>query len=119
MITPTIKAISSPDVYSINDYQPTSEEFSIFLQVVIGDDRPGGDVFGLTVLSPSFVAKQAQEGGDFFGRGYLIMSKFDHNRVRTIIADLCKKSAAETWDEVAEKLNRVMSWEFEEYKPRT
>jgi|SRR5579884_535375 len=119
MVVPEIRCIEHllPSAEDLNHYHPSSSEFAIPLDISIGEkNKPGEDVFHLTVASPEAL-RSASAHEPKWGRGYLIVSEFNYAAVVKAIKKYCDACTGETWEEVAQKLNRAMKWEFDGYKP--
>jgi hypothetical protein len=45
-----------------------------------------------------------------------LLDRWSAELVERAIADLCRHTEGETWQEVAQKLSRYARWEFEDYR---
>jgi hypothetical protein len=52
-------------------------------------------------------------------QGHLLISRWDSEPVERAIADLCRRIEGRDWPEVAAKLARYGSWEFDDYTNAT
>jgi hypothetical protein len=116
MIWPILKSIddgSAEDLSSVIMLE--GEDFEIHLTLGIGPaDSEGAELFQLTVISPSSVAKLAELGPRFL-RHHLVSNRFDISLVRDHVERLCRRCTGETWNAAATKLARYLYWEFEDY----
>jgi hypothetical protein len=111
----TIHSIHSPDAHDLEQYQPSSDAFSIFLQILIGPaDGAGEESFDLEVCSPRWLEKQVLP---MFGRHLLIAASFDFPAIRRFLETTVAEMESDTWEGLALKLGRIGHWEFEDYEP--
>lgn len=117
MIRAKLKDWISPDIPEVWNWRTQSPgDVRYYLEMTIGtEDRRGGDLFGLMIVSPQALVKFEAEPA-IWGRHHLIVTDYswqvviDHvNKV----LDICKD---DTWTEVAGKLSRYFHWEFEDYQ---
>lgn len=98
-------------------FRPDAERFALAVTASIG---PAGDEgteqFLFTVCSPSWLAGQELPKGFAFQRHTLVVERWNLDLVERAIADLCRRAEGETWTEIATKLSRFGSWEFEDYR---
>jgi hypothetical protein len=93
-----------------------SEHFGLAVTATIGPaDGRGGEQFQFTVCSPSWLAAEDRPKGFAFQRT-LLLDRWSAELVERAIADLCRHTEGETWQEVAQKLSRYAHWEFEDYR---
>jgi hypothetical protein len=94
-----------------------AEVFALGVTASIGPaGEDGAELFQFTVCSPSWLAAQELPKGFAFQRHALLVERWEPGLVERAIADLCRRTEGETWSEVATKLSRFGSWEFEDYR---
>jgi Immunity protein 8 len=77
----------------------------------------GAETFDFTVCTPSGLADRLEnDERPFWGRGLLIVRRFDWDQVEAALNQYVRSLSGEEWHNVATKLNRVMCWEFEDYQ---
>lgn len=76
----------------------------------------GADLFYFHVCSPGWIEANPPPKGFEFMHGYLVLSRWDHKIVERAVSDLCLRTEGADWREVATKLSRYGSWEFEDYQ---
>lgn len=107
-----IRGLWSPDMLPTPDGRelpPDTEDFSVWVQVAIDEGgRPGSEVFGLTVCSPSALAR-AEPGA--FVTHTLVLERFSWEAVRARIEKvLMHVHAAQTWGEVILGLSGLLKY---------
>jgi hypothetical protein len=108
-----IKSIMSPDLES-GAVPDEADHCSVFLEVEIGESgKEGADIFSFTVVTPKFLASNAQAR---WGRGYLIVDEFSWTGVESMLARLLQRVRGDSWPEVANELAKELNWEFEGYQ---
>lgn len=91
--------------------------FGELVQLEIGDERSDtADTFSAMVCSPSWLSQECDRRGPVWGRHFLIGDRFDRNAIRTAIEDFCAGCSGNSWDEVADQLQRFADWEFASYR---
>ena len=76
--------------------------------------QEGGDQFQFTVVTPQHLAKH---DGISWGRGYLIVPRFEWPAVEQALEKLLMHCQGEDWKSVANLIGRELYWEFEDYRP--
>jgi hypothetical protein len=114
MIYPEIRNIHSPDLEPPNlPEDPTDCEVSF--QVLVGPkDGEGEEVFNFTVVTPIRLAQSVEPQ---WGRGKLVVLKFDWQVVAQAIAKLFAHCGRPTWKEIVEELNRQLRSDLDGNKP--
>src|SRR5712691_3718062 len=114
MIYPEIRRIHSPDLKPPNVPEDPSD-CEILIQVLIGPkDGEGEEAFGFTVVTPLHLARGSEPQ---WGRGRLIVPRFDWPAVAQAIAKLLARCACPTWREVKIELSKELLSEFDGQKP--
>ncbi|WP_458371663.1 immunity 8 family protein [Pseudomonas lactis] len=110
-----VKGISN-DVFDINTYQPKkSDNFYLNLRVRIGlESSQGADDFELFVCTPKWLDESLWEPR--LGRGMLIVREYSLKEIEGFIYDCVSRSEGASWADIAMKLGRVFSWEFDDYQ---
>jgi hypothetical protein len=115
-----IKFIENTDTpsLSINAYVPEDPtDFSCTLGLTIGAaSENGGEQFYLTVCSPKWLARACEKDGFIWGRHRLIVPEYNLKSITAVVTKFVERRSGESWKEVAEKLSRFASWEFEGYQ---
>lgn len=97
----------------------TPEHFSLLARMIVGPaDGPGEESFDITVCTPEWLSRRAQEqGGIYDPRHHLvvILEGFDQRVLRTWLETRVQAIEAPTWRQLSERLARIASWEFEDY----
>lgn len=112
MIIPQLKALTSPDLQEpALPADPTDCE--VLVELAVGPVDGGEEIFSFTVVTPAALARDQLPR---WGRGKLIVSRFDWAVVRRASERLLAHAARESWKEVATTLNKELGWEFEGYE---
>jgi hypothetical protein len=113
-----IRRLYSPDVDDLSNYIPSDpESFSFLLQMVAGPEcEEGEESFDIQVCTPKWMLENYKQDEIIIGRHYLIVMEYNYDRILQRIRSFCSRCEGSTWEEVAEKLNRLGHWEFEDYQ---
>jgi len=116
-----LKRLSSTDV-DMQSFVPDDEGiFGFWCHAEIGPAyEDGTDLFQFCVCSPAWLASEMSSGRSpepMFGRDLILMNAYDFGKVFALIDRYLARCTGETWDEIAPKIGRVGSWEFEDYQP--
>lgn len=114
-----IRKFHSPEVDDLAGWQPADpDEFAVLLQVIGGPEGTiAEESFDTVVLTPTALARQAQEFGPVIGRHYLIVKSWHWPTIEGFIKRFAATCEGPSWDVVAEKMGRLGKWEFEDYVP--
>ncbi len=114
-----IKDVLSPDVIGLESWRPDRASFfGVFLQVLVSESGGGGsESFGFMVCSPEWLQAKIENDGIVLGRHYLFLAEFDYQRVLAKIESIVRSATGSSWEEIALKIARHGSWEFEDYSP--
>lgn len=81
---------------------------------VRGED--GADIFHAYVCTPDWIRKRVDAETVFWPRGHLIVRRLDLEHVRAVLEALARQFAgSRDWEQFAERVNRYLCWEFEDY----
>ena len=120
MIQAKIKSLEITEVPDLDPAKYVPEEIENFgctFGLKIGPGNSEGDeLFYLTVCSPRWLAKAAEEDGFLWGRHHLIVPEYNLKSITAIITKFVERCSGESWTEVAGKLSRNVAWEFEDYQ---
>jgi hypothetical protein len=114
-----IRRFHSPDVWDLPSHRAGDPEwFGFLLQVMVGiEGGVGEESFDIVVCSPKWFADQLHEGDVRSGRHHLFMRRFDWDATEAFIREQIDSYEADTWEELADLISRLGSWEFEDYQP--
>jgi hypothetical protein len=120
-MNPALKSLDSPDTPGgdLHAFKPDDpNRFGLSVTATIGPaGEQGGDLFTFTVCSADWLATQSLPKGFAFQRHTLLLERWDPDLVERAVADLCRRTSGNDWDEIAHKLSRYGYWEFEDYRP--
>lgn len=110
-----IRSIVSDEV-SMDDYAPEDPAcFSLNLRIRIGPDAASGaDEFELCVCTPEWLRQTVLQPR--WGRHLLIIGAYDRLGIERCIHEYVANCEGDAWHEIAGKLARSLSWEFEDYR---
>ena len=107
MVFPELRDILCPDL--VPPALPADPaDCAVSFQVLIGPvGGEGSDAFSFTVATPSRLLHSADAR---WGRGYLIVERFDWDVVVEAVARLLACCGRPTWEEVVQQLNHELQW---------
>lgn len=112
-----LRQLISPDTPDLERYRPDNEAFAISVQAIVGPNgAEGEESFDFTICTPEWIR---QRYGDeiIIGLHHLIVPSYDHAKIAAFIEKFVSTCFGDNWTEVARKLTRLGSWEFEDYRP--
>src|SRR3954466_3614743 len=113
MISAQIKRLHSPDIPNLAAYEPEDRErFGFLLQIIAGpSEEDGEESFDVTVCTPGWLQQNVKPTDMLIGRHYLIVRRYNYERLMYFLVDYCQKCRGNSWTEVAEQLGRIGKWE--------
>lgn len=113
----SLDAVDAPGGVLTAFHPDDGEHFGLAVAATIGPaNETGGELFQFSVCSPSWLADEDRPKGFAFQRT-LVVDRWNPDLVERAIADLCRRTEGDTWEQVARKLSRYGQWEFEDYRP--
>jgi len=114
-----VRRFHSPDAFDLDSYVPDDPEGdAILLQVMVGSaDVPGEESFDLLVCTPRWLEREVKAKGPLIGRHHLIVEATNHPEVRRFLTKIIENQAADSWEELANRVGRIGLSEFEDYVP--
>jgi Immunity protein 8 len=120
MIRAKIKSIEITEAPDLNPTAYVPDDYVDFVctfGLTIGPgDGEGGELFYVTVCTPKWLVKACEKDGFIWGRHHLIVPEYSLKAITAIITKSVERCSGESWQEVASKLSRTASWEFEDYR---
>jgi hypothetical protein len=118
MMRPVLRSALSPDVEDLDEFSPPVDQpWSVFVQLLIGpSEGQGEESFGLTICSGAWLDRRAEASGPQLGRHCLVMSAFEWRTARVFVEDYLTRCLGDSWQDVASRVSRLGSWEFEDYE---
>ena len=113
-----VKRLFSYDLPDAKSLPEDPEDCCVGMQTDIGPvGEKGADTFEFEVCTPRGLARRFDaEGRPFWSRGTLLVPSFSWEAVEAAVDQRVRAVEAQDWRELAEKLNRFMIWEFEDYQ---
>ncbi|WP_230413072.1 immunity 8 family protein [Paraburkholderia antibiotica] len=107
--------VNSPTI-DLDSYFPDDpENFSLWIELRVGpDDSSGADDYRVLVCTPEWLHQNVKEPR--WGRHMLIVEEYDRSAIEASILDYVAKCMGDGWRDIAEKIARNLSWEFEDYR---
>ena len=91
---------------------------AIWLRMYVGpQDHPGEESFDVLICTPAWLQGIALENGPQIGRHHLIVAEIDLPIVQNFLSRAVEQLDEASWEGLAEKIGRIGSWEFEDYRP--
>lgn len=115
-IVPELRLLHSPDIPNLElPNIVESEPYCILLQAMFGPiGAKGEESFDFLVCNGLWLTERATQGA-FFCRHHLVVHRFNISEIRSLLEEIARESAAESWEGAAEKIGRFGKWEFEDY----
>lgn len=116
MIKPEIQLMWSADLADMESQSPEDPtSFCILVQALIGvAGEDGADTFNFLVCTPNRLAERIPPGGALSGRMYIIVERYDFQRIHAAIQGFCDRAVARDWQRAATILSRYGRWEYED-----
>jgi hypothetical protein len=114
----SLRRLHSPDAWDLRTFQPADPlNFGILVQAMVGPpDGPGEESFDFILCTPQWIAHELERDDVVWGRARLIVSGYSHEALERTVLKLCQRIEGKDWTEVAERLSRWTTWEFEDYR---
>lgn len=114
-----IRRFHSPDVPDPAGYQPDHPDvFGVLVQVLAGpSDGPGEESFDVVVCSPRWFEAQLEVGEVRSARHHLMALRYNWPAIEDAICEFVERCEASSWSELAQRLEILGRWEFEDYTP--
>ena len=99
-------------------YWPEEEDnFSFTIDATIGSrDENAGDILHFYVCTPKWIfANMINKGFDdygVFGRHMIIVEEYDFDKIKLMLAKLCRDTSGSDWSQIACKLSKHGAWEY-------
>jgi hypothetical protein len=120
VVRPKVKSIEITEVPNLSPqgYTPADlEDFGCTFGLTIGPSgSEGGDLFYLSVCTPKWSARACEKDGFLWGRHHLLVPHYDLTAITQTITRFVENCSGPSWKDVALKLSRLASWEFEDYE---
>ena len=117
-----VREFHSPDAPDLVAFSPPDQTlFAILLEFTVGvegDERPGGDIFGVVICTPQWLDQKLDDGRPYWPRHHLLVRDYDFQKIRSFIESYVRACSGSDWPELAQKIGRLGHWEFEDYDPR-
>jgi hypothetical protein len=107
--------VDNPTI-NLNSYFPDDpDNFSLWIEFKIGSDNEEGiNYYRVLVCTPKWLCRNVWEPR--WGRHMLIVHEYDRSAIEKCVHDYVAKCTGDEWQEIAEKIARNLSWEFEDYQ---
>ena len=117
MSQPELKHLLCTDVIDLKEYRPATNAFALFVQAIVGPrGSEGEESFGFLICTPDWI-KEHHAAEPLLGLHHLIVASYNYDQIVRFVSEFVTRCAADTWQEVAAKLQRLGNWEFEDYQP--
>jgi hypothetical protein len=114
---PEIKSIQSPDVWDLESWTPTTNNWSVLLEVLIGPKGVDAeDSFDLLIGTPEWLAEEANKTEIVDGRHTYIVTSWNWANILRYIERRVSSIEEDTWNNISNKLSRLGNWAFEDYQ---
>ncbi|MGE6786275.1 Imm8 family immunity protein [Ensifer adhaerens] len=109
------------DLYPIGSsfdsfYPDDVKNFYFAAEALIGpEEGQGYEIFSFEVCTPSWFEENRLDAPTF-ARHCIFMKEYNSGALIQLVRDAVSSTQGETWTELANKLGRLMFWEFEDYE---
>lgn len=112
-----IKKVHSPDTLNLENYCPDDpENFSLLLQFLIGPvNGEGEESFDVEIYTPKWILANFKKEDVIYGRHKIIVLEYNLKAIIDSVSKYISGCSGDTWLEIAQKINRIGRWEFEDY----
>lgn len=126
-VRPELRSLFSMELpHDLRDFEPDDpQNFGIYVMAFVGEPSDPAsdavDAFEFTVCTPQWLA-QAEfpdirrldvERDYVFGRGLLLVRRWDYDLVERAVLERCEAAKAPDWRTAFSRLSRELPWEFE------
>ena len=117
-VIPKVKAIYTCDMESLESYKPTDpRSFSLSVRAMVGPaEGQGQESFDRNVCTPKWLQEQTDREGYVLGLHRLFVASYNPSQIRQLITKFIERCGGNSWSDVANKISRIASWEFEDYR---
>lgn len=114
-----LRRLHSPNASDLKSFRPADpEDFGVLVQAMIGPQgTEGEESFDFMLCTPRWIAREWESDGVRWARATLVVPGYDFEALESAVLKLCRRTEGRDWSEVAERLNRYMQREFEDYEP--
>jgi hypothetical protein len=118
LVRAALRRLHSPDALDLRSFHPSDPlNFGILVQAMIGPaDAEGEESFDFMLVTPQWITRELQTRDALWGRSILVISRYAYETLERAVLALCNRAEGEDWSQVANILNRSMTWEFEDYR---
>jgi hypothetical protein len=102
---------------------PDPDAFAVYVQAFIGEEgEERFDSFDILVCTPPWLADNWDHPlvGRYgltsevkSGRNLVLMLRWDYSKLLDAIAALCRETSGPSWPEVANRIGRLLPWEYD------
>lgn len=114
-----IRYLINDQIDDLKEYHPErSDDFSIIVRIIVGElGGNGEESFDVIVCTPKWLERKINQTGPMFGYHHLFVANYDYDSIYRKIYRYVRNIEGENWQAIAVKLNRIGSWEFDDYSP--
>ncbi|MCH9625860.1 MAG: hypothetical protein S4CHLAM123_10440 [Chlamydiales bacterium] len=112
-----IKGFHSPEIDDLQHFKPEiTDNFCFLLQLMIGpENEDGEESFDIEVCTPKWLLSKYKKDEIIFGRHMLIVFEYNFEQISNKLKYFVKSCNGSSWNEIAKKISKISSWEFESY----
>lgn len=111
-----VKAIDLIDYENWAYWPDSTEDFGVAAEAMIGSAESGGaDIFSFEICTPIWF-KRNRLDDLAFARSTLFVAEYDEDQIKNHVIKLVLSIEGDSWVDIAAKLSRFMTWEYEDYQ---
>jgi hypothetical protein len=78
--------------------------------------KEGEESFDIMVCTPKWLLANKKEQDILFGLHYLIVCRYDYNRIFEKLKKYVENTEGKDWEEIGQKIGLIGWWEFQDYR---
>lgn len=112
-----VLGFGSPDLEHGSTVPADPDDAAVLVELEVAEEGvSGADLFGVTVCTPTWLARRVREGGPLHLRHRLVVARFAWQNSCDVVQRMFESEEADTWDDLVLELGRHGAWEFEDYR---
>ncbi len=120
MVRAELKRLRSMEIIDLEHFEPEeADNFRVRIEAVIGPlGSRGEEAFEVVICTPKWIENEVDRQGYLFGKGHLLVKRYDYNEIFNVMDQLCNRLSGDSWETIEYKLRLYGDWEYEDNRPR-
>ncbi len=112
----TVKSVDLIDYENWAYWPDDTEDFGLAAEAMIGSaESDGADIFSFEICTPKWFKRNRLDDATF-ARSTLFVAEYDEDQIKNHVIKLVQSIEGDSWADIAAKLSRFMTWEYEDYQ---